>query len=88
MQKTVLLSAFLILLTLGSHAGISIYDSDSSSASGASGISVTGSVSSISVNAGDIIVLTASTNKKGDVSPLTATQVGGSGVARRLFVAA
>jgi iduronate 2-sulfatase len=82
MKKTLILLAVSAILNMGSQAGISIYGTPVTDAdSGGAGVSITGSLSSVSVAIGDVIVLTASTNKKGDTSPLSAVQVGGTGSA-------
>ncbi len=70
-----------LLVGLPAQAGIQIQAMDTDADSGATGVSITGSLSASSANVGDLVVLTASTNKRGSVAPLSAVQVGGTGSA-------
>ena len=78
-----LLTTLVLALFFGPacRAGLLIEERDTDSASGGTGISVTGALSAASADVGDVIVLTASTNKRGTISPLSAVQVGGTGSA-------
>jgi arylsulfatase A-like enzyme len=63
----------------GGYAGISIVDSSSDGFSSGTG-AATGFIStSVPAQSGDKIVVVTSTNKKGDVQPLTLVQTGGTG---------
>lgn len=67
----------MVLVCVEARAGISIVDVATDGYSSATG--VTGVFSTVSAQVGDMIVAAAATNKKGDVSPNTLIQVGGTG---------
>lgn len=71
--------ALVMGLCLSAKAGILIMDTDPVSFSEGSG-AVTGTVSTAAAaQEGDMLVVVAATNKKGDVSPMALTQTGGTG---------
>lgn len=65
------------LAAIIAQAGIQIVDFDDAGASGAG--SVTGAFKQVSAQVGDMIVVAAATNKKGDVSPVSLSKASGSG---------
>ncbi|QHI69088.1 sulfatase [Tichowtungia aerotolerans] len=78
-MKKILTLMALFLTALCTQAAISIIDTNTGGFSSGTG-AVTGSVSTaVSLQEGDVIVVSAATNKKGDVSPITLVQTGGTG---------
>ena len=66
-------------LSISAPAGVSIVDSDTDTFSSGTG-AVTGTLSTAaSAQTGDVVVVTAATNKKGTVSPISLAQTGGMG---------
>lgn len=83
MKKQITKPLLLLLLSgllFSAHAGISIVHQDDQGFFVPKDSSGTSSYVNVSAQAGDVIVLTASTNKKGDAAPLSAAQVGGTGL--------